>query len=46
MKELFESAELEVILLSNDDIIKTSAAYNPISGGVSGLPEDGNDGDF
>lgn len=31
MKELFESAELEVMILSNDDIIKTSNA--PISGG-------------
>ena len=32
MKELFESAELEVMILSNDDIIKTSDS--PISGGV------------
>ncbi len=46
MKELFESAELEVILLSNDDIITTSSGDSPISGGVDGLPEDGNGGDL
>ena len=35
MKELFESAELEVIILSNDDIM-TDSPNGPISG----------DGDF
>lgn len=32
MKELFESAELEVVILSNDDII-TGSGNDPISAG-------------
>lgn len=47
MKELFESAELEVMILSNDDIIRTSTGNDPASGG-QGLPgaEDGSGDDL
>lgn len=45
MKELFESAELEVMILSNDDIIRTSTDFSPIDGG-EGTPDGGDGGDF
>lgn len=44
MKELFESAELEVMILSNDDII-TGSPNSPIDGG-EGTPDGGDGGDF
>ena len=46
MKELFESADLEVMILSNDDIIRTSPGDSPISGSEDGLPGGGNGEDW
>lgn len=45
MKELFESAELEVMILSDDDIITTSVGIDPISGEEE-MPGGGNAGDL
>lgn len=46
MKELFESAELEVMILSNDDIIRTSTDFNPIDGDNENLPGGGDGEDW
>ena len=45
MKELFESAELEVMILSNDDII-TGSANSPIDGENENLPGGGDGEDW